>query len=39
MPDTGLKNSPQLIKGALVQLIEDIIGLSQTSSVQYNPLS
>ena len=27
MPDTGLKNSPLLIKGAIVQLIEDIIGI------------
>lgn len=38
MPDTGLKNSPLLIKGALVQLIEDIIGLvPNIIPFQYNP--
>lgn len=38
MPDTGLKNSPQLIKGALVQLIEDIIGIiPNVIPFQYNP--
>jgi hypothetical protein len=38
MPDTGLKNSPQLIKGAIVQLIEDIIGVvPNIIPFQYNP--
>lgn len=38
MPDTGLKNSPQLIKGAIVQLIEDIVGLvPNIVPFQYNP--
>ncbi len=38
MPDTGLKNSPRLVKGALVQLIEDIVGvLPNIIPFQYNP--
>jgi hypothetical protein len=38
MPDTGLKNSPLLIKGALVQMIEDIIGIiPNVIPFQYNP--
>ena len=38
MPDTGLKNSPLLIKGAIVQLIEDIIGIvPNVIPFQYNP--
>ena len=38
MPDTGLQNSPQLIKGALIQLIEDIVGIVPNIIVfQYNP--
>ena len=38
MPDTGLKNSPLLIKGAIVQLIEDIIGIvPNIIPFQYNP--
>ena len=38
MPDTGLKNSPRLVKGALVQLIEDIIGVvPNIIPFQYNP--
>ena len=37
MPDTGLKNSPRLVKGALVQLIEDIVGvLPNIIPFQYN---
>jgi hypothetical protein len=38
MPDTGLANSPNLVKGAIVQLIEDIIGvLPNVIPFQYNP--
>ncbi len=38
MPDTGLANSPNLIKGAIVQLIEDIIGvIPNIIPFQYNP--
>jgi hypothetical protein len=38
MPDTGLKNSPRLVKGAIVQLIEDIVGVSPNIiPFQYNP--
>jgi hypothetical protein len=38
MPDTGLANSPNLVKGAIVQLIEDIIGvLPNVILFQYNP--
>jgi hypothetical protein len=38
MPDTGLKNSPLLIKGAIVQMIEDIIGIvPNIIPFQYNP--
>jgi hypothetical protein len=38
MPDTGLANSPSLVKGAIVQLIEDIIGvLPNIIPFQYNP--
>lgn len=38
MPDTGLKNSPNLVKGAIVQLIEDIVGvIPNIIPFQYNP--
>jgi hypothetical protein len=38
MPDTGLSNSPNLVKGAIVQLIEDIVGvLPSVIPFQYNP--
>ncbi len=38
MPDTGLANSPNLVKGAIVQLIEDIVGvLPNVIPFQYNP--
>ena len=38
MPETGLANSPNLVKGAIVQLIEDIIGvLPNVIPFQYNP--
>jgi hypothetical protein len=38
MPDTGLQNSPKLVKGALVQLVEDIIGVvPNIIPFQYNP--
>ena len=38
MPDTGLANSPNLIKGAIVQLIEDIVGvIPNIIPFQYNP--
>ena len=38
MPETGLKRSPQIQKGALVQLVEDIGGVQQNIiAFQYNP--
>ena len=38
MPDTGLKRSPKFQKGALVQLIEDIVGVvPSVIPFQYNP--
>ena len=38
MPDTGLKRSPQFQKGALVQLVKDIIGVvPNVIPFQYNP--
>lgn len=38
MPDTGLKRSPKFQKGALVQLVEDIIGVvPNVIPFQYNP--
>ena len=38
MPDTGLKRSPKFQKGALVQLIEDIVGVvPNVIPFQYNP--
>lgn len=38
MPDTGLKNSPRLVKGVLVQLVEDLIGVvPNIIPFQYNP--
>lgn len=38
MPDTGLSRSPKLEKGALVQLIPDLIGVTpNVVTFQYNP--
>ena len=38
MPDTGLQRSPKFQKGALVQLIQDIVGVIPNIIVfQYNP--
>jgi len=38
MPDTGLKSSPKFQKGALVQLVEDIVGVvPNVIPFQYNP--
>ena len=38
MPETGLRRSPRLLKGALVQLVEDIVGVVPNIVVfQYNP--
>ena len=38
MPDTGLKRSPKFLKGALVQLVEDIVGVvPNVIPFQYNP--
>lgn len=38
MPDTGLKQSPKFQKGALVQLIQDIVGIvPNVIAFQYNP--
>ncbi|MEM9088864.1 MAG: hypothetical protein AAGC93_08990 [Cyanobacteria bacterium P01_F01_bin.53] len=38
MPDTGLKRSPKFQKGALVQLVKDIVGvLPNVIPFQYNP--
>src|SRR5215216_1921890 len=38
MPDTGLKRSPKFEKGALVQLIRDLVGVSpNVIPFQYNP--
>ncbi|GKT07120.1 hypothetical protein [Desulforhabdus sp. TSK] len=38
MPDTGLKRSPKFQKGALVQLVKDIVGVvPNVIPFQYNP--
>lgn len=38
MPDTGLKRSPKFEKGALVQLVQDIVGMvPNVIPFQYNP--
>lgn len=38
MPDTGLKRSPQFQKAALVQMVEDILGvIPNVIPFQYNP--
>ena len=38
MPDTGLKRSPKLVKGALVQLVESIVApIPNVIAFQYNP--
>jgi len=38
MPDTGLKRSPKFQKGALVQMVEDILGvIPNVIPFQYNP--
>jgi hypothetical protein len=38
MPDTGLQRSPKFLKGALVQLIQDVVGvIPNVIAFQYNP--
>ena len=38
MPETGYSRSPKIVKGALVQLLQDIIGVIPNIIVfQYNP--
>jgi hypothetical protein len=38
MPDTGLKRSPKFQKGALVQLVRDVVGVvPNVIPFQYNP--
>ena len=38
MPDTGLKRSPKFLKGALVQMVDDILGVvPNVIPFQYNP--
>jgi hypothetical protein len=38
MPDTGYSGSPRLVRGAIVQLVEDIIGVvPNVIPFQYNP--
>lgn len=38
MPETGLRRSPKLLKGAFVQLVEEIVGVVPNVIVfQYNP--
>ena len=38
MPETGYSRSPRLVRGALVQLAEDIIGIiPNIIPFQYNP--
>ena len=38
MPETGYSGSPQLVRGAIVQLIEDVIGIiPNIIPFQYNP--
>lgn len=38
MPDTGLKRSPKFQKGALLQLVKDVVGVvPNVIPFQYNP--
>ena len=38
MPETGLRSSPRLVRGALVQLVEDVVGVvPNVIPFQYNP--
>jgi hypothetical protein len=38
MPETGLRSSPKLVRGALVQLVEDVVGIvPNVIPFQYNP--
>ena len=38
MPETGLRFSPRLVRGALVQLVEDVVGVvPNVIPFQYNP--
>ena len=38
MPETGLKRSPKFQKGALVQLVKDVVGMvPNVIPFQYNP--